>query len=104
MGRSKGSCMRAPLGACAGKAEEGDMAEPWRLTTTQSRARDEWCAACDPLDLAICGRAWPCQRMGQAEARGSSRRAWTVVRERLDSTHQREARVSTMARPRPARS
>ena len=32
-------------------AEEGDVAEPRRLTTTQSRVRDEGCAACDPLDL-----------------------------------------------------
>jgi len=45
--------MRAPLSACAGKAEEGDVAEPRRLTTTQSSVRDEWGAACDVLGLGI---------------------------------------------------
>ena len=34
-------------------AEEGAVAEPRRLTTTQSRVRAEWCAACDFLDLLI---------------------------------------------------
>ena len=53
MSRSKGSCMRAPLGACAGKAEEGGVAEPRRLTTTQSSVRAEWGAACDLLDVLI---------------------------------------------------
>jgi hypothetical protein len=53
MGKSEGSCMRASLSACAGKAEEGAVAEPRRLTTTQSSARDERGAACDTLDLVI---------------------------------------------------
>ena len=53
MRRSRGSCMRAPLSACAGKAEEGDVAEPRRLTTTQSSVRNEWRVARDPLGLGI---------------------------------------------------
>ena len=53
MTKTEGACMRAPLSACAGKAEEGDVAEPRRLTTTQSSVRDEWGAACDPSDLVI---------------------------------------------------
>jgi hypothetical protein len=53
MSKSKGSCMRAPLSACAGKAEEGAVAEPRRLTTTPSSVRDEGGAACDLLDLLI---------------------------------------------------
>src|SRR6185436_19847837 len=35
MGRARGACKRAPLSACAGKAEEGAVAEPRRPTTTQ---------------------------------------------------------------------
>src|SRR5687768_6476353 len=53
MGKSKGVCKRASLSACAGKAEEGAVAEPRRLTTTQSSVRDERGAACSPLDLRI---------------------------------------------------
>jgi len=34
-------------------AEEGAVAEPRRLTTTQSSVRDEWGAACDTLGLVI---------------------------------------------------
>jgi len=43
--------MRAPLRAGTGKAEEGGVPEPRRLTTTQSSVRDERGAACDLLDL-----------------------------------------------------
>src|ERR1700754_1409957 len=53
MGRSEGECKRATLNACSGKAEEGAVAEPRRLTTTRSRVRSEWGAACSPSDLAI---------------------------------------------------
>jgi len=53
MGKFKGSRKRATLSAWPGKAEEGDVAEPRRLTTSQSRVRDEWCAECDPSDLGI---------------------------------------------------
>src|SRR6478609_53230 len=53
MGKCEGVCKRAPLSACAGKAEEGAVAEPRRLTTTQSSVRDEWGAACTPSHLRI---------------------------------------------------
>ena len=52
-GKSKRSCRRAPLSTRVGKAEEGDVAEPRRLTTTRSSVRAEWGAACDHLDLAV---------------------------------------------------
>jgi len=35
-------------------AEEGVVAEPRRLTTTQSRVRAEWGVACDHSDLVSC--------------------------------------------------
>jgi len=53
MARSRGACKRAPLNACAGKAEEGAVAEPRRLTTTPSSVRGEWGVACAPLGVAI---------------------------------------------------
>jgi hypothetical protein len=53
MRKSVGVCKRAPLRAWAGKAEEGAVAEPRRLTTTPSSVRHERGAACSPTDLVI---------------------------------------------------
>src|SRR6478735_6303464 len=69
MRKSKGSCKRAPLSACAGKAEEGAVAEPRRLTTTPSSVRDEWGAACSP-------RTWPSKG---ASAAGATHRPRAVA-------------------------